>query len=128
MHRMLLFVQKQANCIAAACSHHLMGINQCYWLEGFKPSNLRHTLPQITRLSLRHKCHVDFQVMKHNSNALKNVMQCLIGCQKLVTVYSVIYRRKPNIMSYVPCDWLMIIRCSCRSRFMKDNAFFQVYS
>ena len=40
------------------------------------------------------------------SNAFENITQLLIGqCQKLVTVYSVIYHLKLDIMSNVTCEW-----------------------
>ena len=41
-----------------------------------------------------------------NSNALANIMRHLIGQrQKIATVDSVIYRRKPDVMSNIICDW-----------------------
>ena len=40
------------------------------------------------------------------SNALANITRSLIGQrQKIATVYSAIYRRKPDVMSNVVCDW-----------------------
>ena len=45
--------------------------------------------------------------MKNNSNALANITRRLIGWrQEFATVYSAIYRRRPDVMSNVSCDWL----------------------
>ena len=44
--------------------------------------------------------------LKFYSNALENIRRRLIGqLQKFATVYSVIYCRKPDVMSNFACDW-----------------------
>ena len=44
--------------------------------------------------------------IKIHSNALANITKRLIGQrQKIATVYSAIYRREPDVMSNVVCDW-----------------------
>ena len=46
-------------------------------------------------------------VLNDISNETANIKQRLIDeRQKFVTVYSVIYRRKPDVMSNVGCIWL----------------------
>ena len=43
--------------------------------------------------------------MIESSNALVNITGCLIGQrQKFVSVYSAIYRQKPEVMGNVACD------------------------
>ena len=46
------------------------------------------------------------EAVNQYSNALANITRRLIGqCQKVATAYSAIYRRKPDVMSNVVCDW-----------------------
>ena len=48
----------------------------------------------------------NLHIIRGYSNALENITRLLIGQRrKLATVYSVIYCRKPDVISNVACDW-----------------------